>query len=130
MLYIKFNIVIFVEKKEEFTSYFKKNTVMDRSRLFKIAHSIKNRWESFGESLRRAWKVVKLQMRLTKQTVSFRFCKVSGEIREAIGTLRADMLPESKGTGRAVNFGVLVYFDLSVEGGGAWRSAKVENLIF
>lgn len=101
-----------------------------KSRLMSIAHAIKGQFATFAEALRHAWRVVRLYRNLTKQTVSFRFRKVSGEIREAVGTLRADMLPESKGTGCAVNFGVLVYFDLSVEGGGAWRSAKVEKLIF
>jgi len=95
-------------------------------RLFKIAHKIKGQFATFAEALVQAWKVIKLWMELrTKKVVTFTFKKVDGSIREAVGTLLN--APAPKGGERAVNYGVLNYFDLQQQD---WRCAKVENLIF
>jgi hypothetical protein len=97
-----------------------------KSRLFKIAHSIKNQFETFAEALVHAWKVIKLQYALaTKALVNFSFKKVDGSIREAVGTLVN--VPAPKGGERKVNYCLMTYFDLQQND---WRCAKIENLIF
>jgi hypothetical protein len=100
---------------------------MNKSKLFHIAHSIKHQFNSFGEALRKAWYVLKLRAKMKSQIVSFRFKKVDGSTREAIGTLRADLLPEIKGNSNKINHSVMAYFDTEANG---FRSFKVENLIY
>jgi len=97
-----------------------------KSRLFKIAHKIKGQFETFAEALVHAWKVIKLQIRLSTQSlVNFSYIKIDGSIREAVGTLVS--APTPKGGERKVNYGLLTYFDLQQND---WRCAKIENLIF
>lgn len=95
-----------------------------KRRVMMIAHSIKGQFATFAQALVRAWKVVKLQIELCLGTVEFTYKKVDGSIRRAVGT--RDNVPAIKGTGHT-NYGVLVYFDLDAR---AYRSAKVENIIF
>jgi len=97
-----------------------------KSRLFNIAHTIKNQFASFSEALAFAWKVMKLQIALTASAfVNFTYRKIDGSVREAVGTLRN--APTPKGGHRKANHGILTYFDLQQND---WRCAKVENLIF
>lgn len=97
-----------------------------KTRLFKIAHSIKGQFNSFAEALVHAWKIIKLQYALcTEALVRFKYTKVDGSIREAQGS-NAN-LPYTCEPRKTPNFGVLVYFDLEA---GSFRSAKIENLIF
>lgn len=91
--------------------------------LFKIAHSIKSSFNTFGQALKQAWKIIKLRMKMKFRNVAFSFKKVDGSIRNAVGTLNISY--ESKG-GKAINYGVINYFDTEVNG---WRSFKAENLI-
>lgn len=98
-----------------------------KSRLMSIAHAVKSQFASFSEALKHAWRVIRMYKAMKSKDVSFSFKKVDGSLRLANGTLRADALPESKGSDRPTNFGLFVYFDLDAN---AWRSAKVENLIF
>jgi len=95
-----------------------------KTRLFKIAHSIKGHYATFSEALTAAWKVIKLMLKLKSGTASFAFKKVDGSIRKAIGTLKD--VPASKGV-KATNYGQFIYFDIEAND---FRSAKVENLIF
>jgi hypothetical protein len=97
-----------------------------KSRLFKIAHTIKGNFSNFSDALVFAWRVIKLQYALcTQALVNFTYKKVDGSIREAVGTLES--VPTPKGGFRKANHGLLTYFDLQVR---EWRCAKVENLIF
>lgn len=98
---------------------------MNKSKLFHIAHSIKHQFNSFADALRKAWQVLKLRAKMKSKVVSFKFKKVDGSIREAIGTLRADMLPKIKGTSNKVNHSVMAYYDVQANG---FRSFKIENL--
>lgn len=98
---------------------------MNKSKLFHIAHSIKHQFNSFADALRKAWVIIKLRARMKKQIVSFKFKKVDGSIREAKGTLMANMLPEIKGTSNKVNHSVMAYFDVEAN---AFRSFKITNL--
>lgn len=100
---------------------------MNKSKLFHIAHSIKHQFNSFADALRKAWVIIKLRARMKKQIVSFKFKKVDGSIREAKGTLRADLLPEIKVTSNKKNHSVMAYFDVDAQ---VFRSFKVENLIY
>ena len=97
-----------------------------KSLLFKIAHTVKSKFNSFSEALKYAWKVIKLRMKMKKEIVSFRFKKVDGSIREAVGTLKSEFLPASKGTGKS-NSCVFTYFDIEKK---AYRCAKIDALIF
>ncbi|AMR32396.1 hypothetical protein A0256_13670 [Mucilaginibacter sp. PAMC 26640] len=97
-----------------------------KKRLFNIAWSIVDQFNSFSEALTHAWKVIKLQLALTTRAlVNFTFKKVDGSIREAVGTLVNVPIP--KGGARKPKSSLLTYFDLQQND---WRCAKVENIIF
>lgn len=97
-----------------------------RNRLFNIAWSVADKFDTFSEALIHAWKVIKLQWALcTQALVNFKYKKVDGSIREAVGSLQNPPMP--KGGMRKVNHSVLVYFDLQQQD---WRCAKVELIIF
>lgn len=91
--------------------------------LFKIAHSIKGQFASFSEALKQAWKVIKLKYKLSHGNASFKFVKIDGTIREAVGTLNIQY--EAKGT-KEKNYSLFNYYDVVAQG---WRSFKVANLI-
>ncbi len=57
-----------------------------KTKLFKIAHAIKAQFATFGEALKQAWRIIKLQSRMMVGNASFKFRKVDGSIREAVGT--------------------------------------------
>lgn len=98
-----------------------------KRRLFNIAWSIVGQFDSFADALKHAWCVVKLQYALcTQSLVNFKYKKVDGSIREAKGSNESlTYVPSEKP--KNSNFGILVYFDLDAM---AFRSAKIENLIF
>lgn len=98
-----------------------------KSRLFKIAWSIVDQFENFSAALAHAWKVIRLQFALcTQALVNFTYRKVDGSIRAARGSNESlNYTPSEKP--KNTNFGILVYFDLDAQ---AFRSAKIENLIF
>lgn len=81
--------------------------------------------ESFSECLKRAWLLLKLKLQMKKRTVQFFYQKVSGEIRQAFGTLMSNRIPVTKGSKKAAD-NVQVYFDTEKE---EWRCFKKCNLI-
>lgn len=95
-----------------------------KTKLFKTAWAIAGAFSSFGAALAHAWKVIKLADAARRGVVAFAYRKVSGEVRNAVGTL--DFAYEAKG-GRQAGDGIFVYFDIEA---GDVRSCKVENLIF
>lgn len=95
---------------------------MNKSQLFKLAHSIKEQFESFSQALKQAWKIVKLRIKMTTSYVSFKYRKVDGSIREAVGTL--NFTYESKG-GKSSPVDSLVYH----ENGLGIRSCKLVNIL-
>lgn len=95
-----------------------------KTKLFKIAHAIKAQFETFGQALAQAWKIIKLQAKMMVGNAKFKFRKVDGSIREAVGTLTVKY--ESKGTGKSVPMDSMMYFDTEANG---FRSFKVYNLI-
>lgn len=64
--------------------------------------------------------------RMKTEIVTFTFTKVDGTIRIARGTLRNDVLPQTKGIGRPTPENIQVYYDVDKK---SWRSFKKDNLI-
>lgn len=95
-----------------------------KTKLFKIAHAIKAQFATFGEALKQAWKIIKLEVRMMAGNVSFKFRKVDGSIREAVGTLTVKY--ESKGNGKPMPVDSMMYYDTEANG---FRSFKVFNLV-
>lgn len=95
-----------------------------KTRLFKIAHSIKGSFANFAAALRHAWVIIRLINKMKKENVSFVYRKVSGEIREAIGTLNVQY---ERKTDSAPKYDTVAYYDIEANG---FRSFKAANLIF
>lgn len=87
------------------------------------AHALRHLFETFSAALVAAWKLVKLQVRMKTDRVSFRYKKVDGSIREAVGTL--DVEYDRKGTGHSTEE-TFSYWDVAAE---SFRSFKITNLI-
>ena len=81
---------------------------------------------TMSEALKTAWLNFKLKMKMRYGIVKFYYQKISGEIREAYGTLRADLMPQTKGADRKPNPTVQVYYDSERE---EYRCFKIANLI-
>ena len=79
-----------------------------------------------SEALKVAWLNMKLKMQMKQKIVRFYYRKVSGEIREAFGSLQENLLPETQGTGRKANCTLQTYFDTERQD---WRCFKVANLV-
>ena len=59
--------------------------------------------------------------------VHFRFLKKDGSVREALGTLKSDVIePTIKGSGRVTPKNLVAFFDVEK---GAWRSFDVNNFL-
>lgn len=97
-----------------------------KKRLFNIAWSIVDQFESFSQALAYAWKVVRFHYALcTNAVVRFAYFKVEdGTIREAVGTLVN--VPNPKLGDRRDSNPVMRYFDLEQ---GAYRSFRITHLI-
>lgn len=59
---------------------------------------VKRNGYSMSEALKTAWMNIKLKAAMKERIVKFYFQKVDGSIREAYGTLKDSLLPDSKGT--------------------------------
>ena len=102
---------------------------MKREHLQKIMSQawqmVKRNGFTMAEALRKAWLNFKLRAKMANGIVKFYFEKVDGTLREAYGTLKSELLPESKGTERKPNPMVQVYFDTEKS---EYRCFKVANL--
>lgn len=107
-------------------------TSINKSQLFKMAHAMLRKAEvnTLSEALRQAWKAMKLHANMLVGQVRFTFRKVSGEIREAIGTLyNIDYTPKTPANGKPRKerpVDVVCYFDVEKN---AFRSFCAANLI-
>ena len=81
---------------------------------------------TMSEALKTAWVNIKLRAALNKRIVKFYFQKVDGTLREAYGTLKTELIPETKGDDRKRNDTVQVYFDTEKS---EYRCFKKANLI-
>ena len=88
-----------------------------------MAWELLDNFTSFAQSLRQAWKILKLRSKMLIGNVAFKFRKVNGEIREAVGTL--NFTYESKGSGKSSPSDSMVYME---EGKGI-RSFKLVNIL-
>ncbi len=82
--------------------------------------------ESFADCLRKVWQNFKLVAAMRARIVRFYYRKVDGSIREAWGTLRADLIPPTTGNDRKRNDTVQTYFDTER---GEYRCFKKFNLV-
>lgn len=102
---------------------------MKREHLQKIMSQawqmVKRNGFTMSEALRVAWLNFKLRIKMMAGIVKFYFTKVDGTLREAYGTLKSELLPESKGTERKPNPMVQVYYDTEK---CEYRCFKVANL--
>lgn len=87
---------------------------------------VKRNGYTMSEALKGAWANVKLRTELSNRIVKFYFQKVNGVIREAYGTLKSELIPETKGDERKRNDTVQVYFDTEKS---EYRCFKKANLI-
>lgn len=81
---------------------------------------------TMSEAMKVAWANYKFKQAMKNKIVRFYYRKVSGEIREAFGSLQNKLLPETKESGRKSNDTLFTYFDTERE---SWRSFKKANLI-
>lgn len=83
-----------------------------------------------GFTMREAMQVAWLNNNIVRDMrigiVEFKFCKLDGSERLAHGTLRSDILPPTKGTGRKQHESLQVYYDTDAK---EWRSFKKDSLI-
>ena len=86
---------------------------------------VKRNGYTLSEALKCAWANIKLKAAMKERIVKFYFQKVDGSIREAFGTLKADLLPETSGA-RKENETVQTYFDAEKQ---EFRCFKKANLI-
>ena len=81
---------------------------------------------SMADAMKQAWQVLKLKAALKKGVVKFFYQKLNGEIRCTWGTVKEDLIPETKGTERKKNDSLITYYDNEK---AAFRSFKIANLI-
>lgn len=81
---------------------------------------------SMAEAMKQAWQVLKLKSALKRGVVKFYYEKLDGTIRSAWGTLKDDLIPETKGTERKKNESLITYYDNEKT---SFRSFKVANFI-
>ena len=100
---------------------------------FKLSEIMKTAWQlvrkngfTLSEALKTAWTNAKLVAAMHSKIVKFYFQKVDGSIREAYGTLKSDLIPQTSGDDRKKNDTVQVYFDTERE---SYRCFKKANLI-
>ena len=87
---------------------------------------VKRNGYTMSEALRCAWANHKRMKQMKDRIVKFYFQKVDGTMREAWGTLKSDLVPETGNSDRAKNETVQCYYDTERQ---AWRSFKKANLI-
>ena len=87
---------------------------------------VKRNGFSLSEALTIAWRNVKLRAEMSGRIVRFYFRKIDGTIREAYGTLAANLTPATASTStRRTNDTVQTYFDTERQ---KWRCFKKANL--
>ncbi len=80
---------------------------------------------TFSDALKRAWAWFKLRTQMQAGVVEFWFTKADGTQRQAFGTLRSDLIGETKGSDRKPYEHLQTYWDTEKQ---AFRSFKLINL--
>ncbi len=98
-----------------------------KSKVFKLAHKIKNQFNTWSEALTAAWKKVKIVKSLQNGVFSFMFIKKNGEVRKAIGTLDASFydVTNIKNSYKS-KWNIQKYFDIEKK---AWRCFDILRFI-
>lgn len=106
---------------------------MSSERRNKLSEVMRMAWQfvkrngfTMAEALKTAWANIKPRAAMGNGIVKFYFQKVDGATREAYGTLKASLMPETKGTGRKANDTLQTYYDTEKQ---EYRSYKKANLI-
>lgn len=81
---------------------------------------------TMSKAMKVAWANCKLKQAMKNKIVRFYYRKVSGEVREAFGSLQDRLLPETKESSRKPNDTLFTYYDTERE---SWRSFKKANLL-
>lgn len=100
-----------------------------RQRVMHYAHNLYATYNvtNWSECLRRAWKLVKLVIKLHAGTARFVYRKVDGSLRNATGTLRVSELTLSAGSrSKKPSYATICYFDLDK---WQYRSFRINNLV-
>lgn len=87
---------------------------------------VKRNGDTMSEALKCAWANMKLTRQMKDKIVKFYFLKVDGTVREAYGTLKSGLVPETGNSNKAKNDTVQCYYDTERQN---WRSFKKANLI-
>lgn len=101
----------------------------NRSEVLSLAWAIRrqNQFLTWGQCQAQAWKVCKLRAELRAGAVRFTFQKTDGEVRQAYGTLNAELFAyTSKGSERVESPCQIRYFDLEKN---AFRSFRAERIL-
>ena len=96
--------------------------------VMQLAHQfIRKNGMSLSDALKTAWVNIKLKAQMKIRIVKFYFVKISGEIREAYGSLAEGIIPTKEGdSNRKQNDTCQTYYDCEKE---AWRCFKKANLL-
>ena len=105
-----------------------KNLTFNTREIMKLAwQMVRRNGMSMSEALKTSWLNAKLKVKMYAGIAKFYFQKVDGSIREAYGTLKSDLLPDTTGNdNRRKNDTVSVYFDTEKS---EWRCFKKANII-
>lgn len=97
------------------------------SEIMRLAwQMVKRNGYTMSEALKVSWMHLKLKARMKKGIIRFFYYKVDGTVREAFGTLKESLMPETKGTGRKANDTLQTYYDTERM---SFRSFKIANLV-
>jgi len=99
-----------------------REVMSDAWRLFRVTG------ESFAECLKKSWMLLKLKIQMKTRKVQFFFMKVSGEVRQAFGTMQDNIVADKmKGDDtRKKNEHLFTYWDCERQ---EFRSFKKFNLL-
>ena len=87
---------------------------------------VKKNGFTMADAMKCAWCNYKVRTAMQNRIVKFYFIKVSGEIREAYGTLKSDIVPQTGYNDRKRNDTLQTYYDTEK---AAWRCFKRANLL-
>jgi hypothetical protein len=80
---------------------------------------------TISKAMHIAWLNIKLKMQLKNKIVEFYYQKVDGSVRQAFGTLKENIVPQTQGVRRSAE-SCQVYYDTEKQ---EWRCYKKCNLI-